>query len=144
MKTSAAGFALIQQFEGFSPTPYLCPAGFRTIGYGHLIREAELGRLTRVNEAEAGTLLVRDVKIAEAAVGRFIAVALHPNQFDALVSFTFNLGAGALQRSRLRRVINRGEHGAVPAELMRWVWAGGKKQLGLVRRRAAEAALYKH
>lgn len=144
MKASPAGLALIQQFEGFSPTPYLCPAGFWTIGYGHLIREAELGRLMRVNEAEARTLLVRDVQVAEGAVGRFIAVALRPNQFDALMSFTFNLGAGALQRSRLRRVINRGEHEAVPAELMRWVWAGGKKQLGLVRRRSAEAALYKH
>lgn len=142
MKTSPAGLALIQQFEGFSPTPYLCPAGFWTIGCGHLIREAELGRLTRVNEAEARTLLARDVKLAEAAVGRLIAVALRQNQFDALVSFTFNLGAGALQRSRLRRVINCGEHEAVPAELMRWVWAGGRKLPGLVRRRAAEAALY--
>jgi lysozyme len=73
---------------------------------------------------------------------RLIAVPLTAGQFDALVSFTFNLGGGALQRSTLRRKVNREEHAAVPAELMEWVWAGGRKLKGLVRRREAEAALY--
>jgi lysozyme len=63
-------------------------------------------------------------------------------QFDALVSFTYNLGGGALQRSTLRRKINREEHGEVPEQFMRWVWAGGRKLKGLVRRRAAESELY--
>lgn len=61
---------------------------------------------------------------------------------DALVSFTYNLGSGALQRSTLRRVINRQSHHNVPSQLMRWVWAGGRKLRGLVRRREAEANLY--
>ncbi|WP_220473985.1 lysozyme [Klebsiella pneumoniae] len=61
---------------------------------------------------------------------------------DALVSFTFNLGAGALQRSTLRRKVNRGEHQAVPADLMKWVWAAGKRLPGLIRRRQAEGDAY--
>lgn len=101
-----------------------------------------MGRLTNVSEAEGHALLASDVRKAEEAIGRLIAVSLRQNQFDALVSFTFNLGAAVLQRSTLRRVINRGEHEAAPAELMRWVWAGGRKLPGLVRRRAAEARMY--
>lgn len=63
-------------------------------------------------------------------------------QFDALVSFTFNLGAGALPRSTLRRKVNRGEHEGIPAELMKWVWATGRKLPGLVRRKRAEVLAY--
>ena len=73
---------------------------------------------------------------------RFIGVPLEDGRFDALASFAFNLGAGALQRSTLRRKVNRAEHEAVPAEFRRWVWAGGCRLKGLVRRREAEAALY--
>jgi lysozyme len=72
-------------------------------------------------------LLRRDVQIAKNAVLRLIDVPLTDGQFDALVSFTVNLGAGALQRSTLRRKINRQAHSEVPEQLMRWVWAGGKK-----------------
>ena len=67
---------------------------------------------------------------------------LTDGQFDALVSFTYNLGGGALQRSTLRGKINREEHAEIPEQFMRWVWAGGRKLKGLVRRRAAEAGLY--
>ena len=73
---------------------------------------------------------------------RLIQVPLEDGQFDAICSFTFNLGAGALQRSTLRRKANREEHGAVPREFRRWVWAGGRKLKGLIRRREAEAELY--
>ena len=73
--------------------------------------------------------------IAERAVLRLIKVPLTDGQFDALVSFTFNLSSGALQRSTLRRKVNREEHEEVPAEFMRWVWVGGRKLRGLVRRR---------
>ena len=85
---------------------------------------------------------VIDVGIAERAVLRLISVPLTDGQFDALVSFTFNLGAGALQRSTLRRKVNHGEHESVPAELMKWVWAAGKRLPGLIRRRKAEALHY--
>jgi lysozyme len=81
--------------------------------------------------------------IAEQAVCRLVKVPLTDGQFDALVSFTFNLGSGALQRSTLRRKVNREEHEEVPREFLRWVWAGGRKLKGLVRRRAAEADLYR-
>ena len=73
---------------------------------------------------------------------RLIRVPLADGPFDALVSFAVNLGSGALQRSTLRRKVNREEHAAVPAEFRRWVWAGGRRLKGLVRRRGAEAELY--
>lgn len=95
-----------------------------------------------ITPAEASELLRKDVGIAERAVMRLISAPLTDGQFDALVSFTFNLGSGALQRSTLRRKANRGEHEGVPAELMKWVWADGKRLPGLVRRRKAEALAY--
>ncbi len=138
-----AGLRLIKEFEGFEPEIYLDAAGLPTIGYGHLIRDGEYAMFKNgITESAAGALLAKDVWAAERAVLRLIKVPLTDNQFDALVSFTFNLGGGALQRSTLRRRINREEHEEVPEQLMRWVWAGGRKLKGLVRRREAEAALY--
>ena len=137
------GLALIKHFEGFEPEIYICPGGWPTIGYGHVVRNDERERFTDgIDEATAEELLRRDVGAAERAVLRFIRVPLEDGRFDALGSFTFNLGAGALQRSTLRRKVNRGEHDAVPAEFRRWVWAGGRKLKGLMRRREAEAELY--
>lgn len=135
------GLELIKRFEGFSETVYICPAGYPTIGYGHLVKENE-NFACGVSEEEAEELLRHDVKDAERAVLRFVDVPLNDGQFDALVSFTFNLGAGALQRSTLRRKVNRNEHSEVPREFMRWVWAGGRKLKGLIRRREAEAEVY--
>lgn len=141
---SKDGLDLICRFEGFSPVIYICPAGYPTIGYGHLITEANKEKfLDGVDEDEALELLRKDVAVAERAVLRLITVPLTQGQFDALVSFTFNLGAGALQRSTLRHKINREEHDDVPAELMKWVWAGGRKLKGLVKRRKAEIYLYR-
>ena len=138
------GLDLIKRFEGFSPTVYICPAGYPTIGYGHLVREHELDRYEQgITEQEAEDLLQRDVQVAERAVLRLIDVPLTDGQYDALVSFTFNLGAGALQRSTLRRKVNREQHVEVPKQLMRWVWAGGRKLKGLIRRREAEALIYR-
>ena len=137
------GLDLIKRFEGFSPTIYTCPAGYPTIGYGHLVRDRERDRFTGgISREEAEELLKRDVLWAERGVLRLISVPLTDGQFDALVSFTFNLGTGALQRSTLRRKVNRKEHGEVPGEFMRWVWAGNRKLRGLVVRRAHEARQY--
>ncbi len=141
MTIPARALALIKQFEGFSADIYICPAGYETIGYGHVVRAGE-AFFEGITEVWAEQLLREDVRVAEAAVQRYITVPLNENQFGALVSFTFNLGAGALQRSTLRRVINRGEHGDVPHQLSRWVYAGGRKLPGLIRRRAAEGTLY--
>lgn len=134
---------LIKQFEGFSSRIYLDAAGLPTIGYGHLLRagEAEMFK-NGITEPVAQALLIKDVLRAEQAVLRLITVPLSNGQFDALVSFTFNLGGGALQRSTLRRKLNRGEYDEVPTEFMKWVWAGGRKLKGLVNRRAAEAIMY--
>ena len=137
------GLALVKRFEGFAPEIYVCPGGWPTIGYGHLVRDGEQdGYADGIDEATAEELLRRDVAVAERAVLRLIRVPLEDGQFDALTSFAFNLGAGALQRSTLRRKVNRGEHDAVPVEFRRWVWAGGRKLKGLIRRREAEAELY--
>lgn len=92
---------------------------------------------------EAGAaLLIKDVLSAEQAVLRLIHVPLRDGQFDALVSFTFNLGSGALQRSTLRRKVNREEHHEVPEQFIRWVWAGGRRLRGLVKRRKEEVLHY--
>jgi lysozyme len=136
--TSRIGLDLIQRFEGFSPTVYVCPAGYPTIGYGHLVRAGEVFPDGGISRYEAERLLARDVITSELAVARLIAVPLTQSQFDALVSFTYNLGGGALQRSSLRMHLNRGCYGVVPEELLRWVWAGGRKLPGLVKRRVAE------
>lgn len=139
------GMALIKRFEGFSATPYLCPAGWWTIGWG-AVRDGTGEPITvatlSVAGDEAETLLRRDVGLAERAVLRLIEVPLADGQFDALVSFTFNLGAGALQRSALRRKVNRQEHADAPKEFRKWLWGGGKRLPGLVRRREAEATRY--
>ena len=135
------GIDLIKRFEGFSPTVYFCPAGYPTIGYGHVVKKGE-DFSAGINQNEAEKLLRIDAQIAERAVLRLITVPLTDGQFDALVSFTYNLGSGALQRSTLRRVINRQSHSKVPAQFMRWVWAGGRKLRGLVRRREAEGIVY--
>jgi lysozyme len=135
------GIDLIKRFEGFSRTVYFCPAGYPTIGYGHVVKPHE-DFSPGIDEARAEELLRQDAQIAERAVLRLINVPLTDGQFDALVSFTYNLGGGALQRSTLRRKINREEHADVPEQFMRWIWAGGRKLKGLVRRRAAETQFY--
>jgi lysozyme len=145
MKTSINGIELIKKFEGFSDKPYLCPAGYLTIGYGHVIQEKE--RLnsqfsTLITKLKAEEILRNDLAKFEQAIKTLINVPLNQNQFDALVSFTFNLGAGALQRSTLRQKINRAEHQIAASEFFKWVYAGGKRLGGLVSRRSAESQLY--
>lgn len=139
-KITQEGLDLIKHFEGYCPVVYVCPAGYPTIGYGHLVRNHEA--FANIGYDEAETLLRKDVESAECAVLRLINVPLTDGQFDALVSFTYNLGSGALQRSTLRRKVNRQAHAEVPEQLMRWVWAGGRKLNGLERRRNTEAIRY--
>lgn len=134
------GLALIQAFEGFSARVYLDVAGIATIGYGHVIKKGE--QFSIITRGEAEILLRQDIAEAERAVCRLITIPLKDGQFDALVSFTYNLGAAALQRSTLRRKINRGEQDSIPHEFRRWVYAGGKQWPGLLRRREAEIQRY--
>jgi lysozyme len=133
---------LIQRFEGFSPHAYTCAGGFRTIGYGHRVRTHE--DMALITMAQANRLLEEDIGITAQAVARLITVPLKPNQWMALVSFTFNLGAAALQRSTLRAKVNRNDHGDVPREFLKWVYARGQKCPGLIHRRKIEANIYKN
>ena len=138
---------IVKAFEGLRLDAYHDRLGFPTIGYGHLLSRERWGSLDRyaplADEAAAVALLWDDMRAAYASVLRLIRTEiLSDAQIAALVDFAFNCGAGNLQVSTLRRVINRGELRAAPAQFSRWIWAGGIKLPGLVRRRAAEAALW--
>lgn len=141
MQASDRLFEVIKSFEGLSLTRYICPAGFPTIGWGHEITKAD-GDLRRITLREAEELLSIDVGSAERSVKRLVYVPLSQGQYDALVDFTFNLGGGRLQSSTLRAKLNRGEYDEVPEQLLRWVWGGGRKLPGLIRRRKMDVALW--
>ena len=135
---SPAGLNLIKAFEAFSPVVYTCPAGYPTILWGHVVRPGEI--FFQPASRELGDAILRkDSTQAELSVMRLIGVPLEDPQFDALVSLTFNIGGGALQRSTLRSKLNREEYGEVPDEFKKWVWGGGRKLPGLVTRRRIEA-----
>lgn len=145
MRTSAAGVDMIRRFEGFRATVYEDAAGLDTIGYGHLITDADrrLGlHLRTLTEGEATEILRADLARAEGAVNRLVTVPLVEGEFDALVSFVFNLGEGAFRGSTLLRKLNAGDRASVPAELARWTKAGGRDLPGLVSRREAEGAMF--
>lgn len=145
MKTSNKGVALIKEFEGRKLTAYLCPANVWTIGYGHTTAAGSpiVRQGMRITEEEADAILRRDLVRYENGVERLVKVPLNQSQFDALVSFCFNVGEGALGKSTLLRRLNRGEYDSVPSELMKWTRGGGKELPGLVRRRRAEAKLWR-
>jgi lysozyme len=139
MKTSQEGIDLIKRWEGLSRERYLDVAGIPTIGYGHVIKEGE--KLTKITGQKAEELLKADLSWAERSVREVVKVPLAQNQFDALVSFHFN--TGAVQRSTLLRKLNEGRYAAVPAELMRWIHAGGRRIEGLYNRRKAEVEMWR-
>ena len=141
MKTSQAGKDLIISFEGIRLQAYKCPAGVWTIGVGSTQPPVKPGEV--LTKKEAMDRFDRDLVKYENAVDRLVKVPLTQNQFDALVSFTFNVGEGALAKSTLLKKLNAGDYDAVPAELMKWTKGGGKELPGLVRRRRAEAAMWR-
>lgn len=141
MKISDAGLALIKQFEGLRLTTYKDVAGFPTIGYGHLLEPGETYP-DGITEEQATTLLETDVQNAELCIGRLVKAALTQGQFDALVDFVFNLGALRLGQSTLLKYLNAGRYQDAGAQLLRWDYAGGKIQPGLLARRQSEAALW--
>ena len=137
MKTSQRGINLIKQFEGVRLTAYKCPAGVYTIGYGHT---RGVARGMKITEEEASVYLTADLLNSEKAVERYDSVYhWNQNEFDALVSFTFNCGAANL-RSLLRN--GRRNRSQIAATLPLYRKAGGKVLKGLERRRAAEKALF--
>jgi lysozyme len=132
---------LIKTFEGFSPVVYNCGGGYKTIGYGHRLWRGEFFE-TPLSKEEAEVLLLKDLRAMETYLRRLIRVSLTHGQEAALLSFVFNVGPAALERSTLRLKVNREEHGAIPEELMRWVWAGGRRNQSLRRRRFVEGQYY--
>ena len=137
MKTSQRGINLIKQFEGVRLMAYKCPAGVYTIGYGHT-RGVQRGM--KITEEDASVYLTADLLNSEKAVERYDSVYhWNQNEFDALVSFTFNCGAANL-RSLLRN--GRRNRSQIAATLPLYRKAGGKVLKGLERRRAAEKALF--
>lgn len=146
MKISPQGLKLIAYFEGVRLKPYRCPAGLWTVGIGHLIGDGHTlpdnwNRTFTLEEAYA--LLAKDVARFERGVSLYCPVPLTQGQFDALVSFSFNLGLGTLQRSSLRQKVNRGDMDGARKVLLKYNKANGKVLKGLDLRRKAEAVLLK-
>lgn len=147
LRVSSSGIALIKAHEGLRLEAYLAPEGKWTIGYGHLIKDDEQ-RLLRgsISEKRAVDILRDDLGRAERSVRALVEVSLTQPQFDALVSFTFNLGGGALSRSTLLRKLNEGDYAGARSEFPRWCKArvNGKLTVlpGLQRRRREEAEMF--
>lgn len=139
MKTSPHGRALIAEFEGCKLVAYRCSAGVPTIGYGHT-RGVKMG--DRCTQQQADAWLREDLVEAERAVDMLVKPHLTQEQFDALVSFTFNLGTRALAESTMLILLNTHRLALAAEQFGRWVNASGKRVDGLVRRRAAEKALF--
>ncbi|MAP24436.1 MAG: hypothetical protein CMM87_02760 [Rickettsiales bacterium] len=137
--TQATKFIL--PFEGFRRYRYFCPAGLITIGYGHVIRPREKIE-EPLSKEKAEKLLRRDLVRVKKQLDQLVEVELTILQEIALLSFIFNVGGMAFQRSTLRQKLNRDMHDEVVNEFYRWVKARGRKLQGLVRRRDAEAKLY--
>lgn len=154
MRTSAEGVAFIKSFESFSGTPYLCPAGVPTIGYG--ITRYPNGRRVSlsdpaIDEGAAGALLRTILADVERAVSDLVDVPLSQGEFDALVSFAMNVGtdidedaiAEGLGDSTLLRKLNAGDYEGAASEFAKWNKSKGRVLAGLTRRRAAEARMFR-
>lgn len=137
---SPEGLAGIKRFEGCRLEAYRDAVGIWTIGYGHT-RTAMKG--IRITQERAEELLREDLRVFEKGVARLVNVPITQSQFDALVSFCYNCGLAAFEKSTLRRYINsRQNTGLIKVQFMRWDKAGGKPLAGLTKRRAWEALMW--
>lgn len=139
MNISEEGLSLIKKFEGLELEAYQCAAGVWTLGYGHTagVQEGDVW-----SEAQANEQLKIDMHVYADHINNQVTCPLSQNQFDALVSWVFNLGPTNLRNSTLLKVLNSGDYEGVPAQIKRWNKAGGKVLEGLIRRREAEALLF--
>ena len=139
---------MLMHFEGWVPDAYDDPAGYCTIGYGHLIALSRCGTIdlgryaTPLTKDQGADLLVNDTKLARIAVEDLVDVELSDQQFGALSSFVFNIGRGNFQASTLRSRLNSGRYEDAQREFSRWVHANGERLEGLVQRRACERAMF--
>ena len=141
MNVSEKGLTLIKKYESLKLDAYLCPAGVPTIGYGHT-RSASIGQ--HISEATAVSLLKSDVLVVESQLNHVLSISpVNQNQFDALVSFVFNLGIGAFKSSTLfKKMLVDVNDPTIAYEFSRWNKAGGNVLNGLVKRRKEESDLY--
>jgi lysozyme len=154
MRIDQAGIDFIKVLEGVKPFVYLDVAGLPTIGAGHLLTRDELtsgkimidGYAYKYHEGLSDNiidrLLMRDLHIAELAVKAGVKVDLNQNQYNALVSFVFNVGIGAFKKSTLLKRLNAGAYAAVPAQMRRWIFSAGQQIKGLKNRREKEIELW--
>lgn len=140
MEYSNAGLAMSKAFEGLRLVAYQDGGGIWTVGYGHTGPDVHAGR--KVTPLEAEVLLRVDMRAAVDCVNASIHVPLSQGQFDALVDFAFNVGRGNFQRSTLLAKVNAGDFTGAAGEFGKWINVNGQPARGLVRRRAAEAALF--
>lgn len=145
MTTGKKGIDLIKKYEGISLKPYLCPANIPTIGYGSTIYPDG----TKVSMKDAPITKDRAEEILkfvlttfERAVNKLVTVPITQNQFDALVSFTYNVGGVHLADSTLLKMLNNGDYAGASEQFGRWAKAGGKTLPGLVARRGSEKELF--
>ena len=139
MRVSYKGVNLIKQFEGCRLEAYRDPVGIWTIGYGHTEGVKQSHKIT---QHQAEILLEVDLEEFEDYVNEYVTSSLNQNQFDALVSWVYNLGPGNMRNSTMLKVLNEGKYDEVPYQIKRWNKAGGQVLRGLVRRRDAEAELF--
>lgn len=152
MRASPKARALAKGYEGWSAAPYLCPGGVWSIGWGHT--RGVTANTPTITDAEGKLYLAQDIAEAERIVERAVTVPLNQNEFDALVLFAMNIGAGKQGvksglvelktggPSTLLRRLNENDRAGAAAEWLKWVYAGGQKLAGLVKRRAEERALF--
>jgi lysozyme len=141
MNISQAGLNAIKQYEGYSGTTYLDVAGKATIGYGHLLKQGE-SYPDGITEEQAEALLLADLTDAQNAVNAMVKVPLTQNQFDALVSFAYNLGAAALDGSTLLADLNKGDYADAANQFPLWDHSNHQVVQGLLARRKAEQSMF--
>lgn len=137
---SENGIKLIKNFEGCRLEAYKCPAGVWTIGYGHTGAEVHAG--LKITQEQANKYLKNDLLIHCNNVSRLVKKPLTQNQFDALVSFEYNVGYGNFASSTMLKLLNQGKYSEAALQFGRWVYANKKVLSGLVKRRQAEKDLF--
>lgn len=134
---------LIKYFEGFVPRPYICPAGKKTVGWGHRLTDKEDKELVYpLDEQTAEVLLESDIKGLVLRLMPMVKVPLENHQWVSLLSFSYNVGLAAFQRSTLRQKLNRDDLEGVAYEFHRWIFTGTRKIEGLIKRRKIEALIF--
>lgn len=138
------GLNLIKSFEGLKLTAYLDIVGTPTIGYGCTVgvTKQDVQNKRTITEQEAENMLARELAGFCSGVERAVLIPINQNQFDALVSFSYNVGLGALQKSTLLKLLNAGDVSGAAEQFLRWNKAGGVEVKGLTRRRQAERSLF--